>query len=611
MSRGCAPAIAARPRQGASRRRRFIVAKAPLTFRIFHGGKLVRQETLALGVIKLGKVPSAHLRIEDESVSRMHAILEVEPSGELQLIDLGSTRGTYVNGTRINKAKVVSGDELTLGDTRIELTVGEVAEAPAAVAMPAAPAPAPAPTLVPPPPPRAAAPALRHTDAGAGAVEVAAMLGDSVVEVKHCMDPRGGKVTRGTYALLGASLVCVASAAGAFVAGVHVASRNAAALDYWTHVAHKPAHAFRPEQASTGLDALELGGLAFGLAAAAAGLARARRERRSPYFRIGTAPGVELATDAAPAASFPLVAPSGDDFVFHFAAGMDGELIVAGAATPFAELVASGRARPSATVAGALELPIPAAARIRARAGATTFLVSAVDRPRAQPLAGFALDSRAALYAAASLVAHIGLYGLAQLGTADAASIGVDVHDGEDVGIRATITDHEDTPPIPDVAIGNDGGQAKTGGGQMALPEGAAGKPTADKVDGQMQIKDHHLDTPQIARQDAIEYARTAGVLGDTMALQSSISALGGTASFSNGLDTDDVYGPLFGAAGEGRGNFGMGRTGWSGGGGCGGDCGGIGVGNYHTIGTSPGKDVGWGRAPAPATVLACPATPS
>ena len=95
------------------------------------------------------------------------------------------------------------------------------------------------------------------------------------------------------------------------------------------------------------------------------------------------------------------------------------------------------------------------------------------------------------------------------------------MHDGEDVGIRPTITDHEDTPPIPDEAIGNDGGQAETGGGQMALPEGAAGKPTADKVDGQMQIKDHHLDTPQIARQDAIEYARTAGVLGDTMALQS------------------------------------------------------------------------------------------
>ena len=38
------------------------MAKSPLTFRIFHGGTLVREETLALGVIKLGKVPSAHLR---------------------------------------------------------------------------------------------------------------------------------------------------------------------------------------------------------------------------------------------------------------------------------------------------------------------------------------------------------------------------------------------------------------------------------------------------------------------------------------------------------------------------------------------------------------------
>ena len=423
------------------------------------------------------------------------------------------------------------------------------------------------------------------------------MLGDSVVEVKHCMDPRSGKVTDATYVLLGASLVCLATAAASFVVGIHVASRNAAALDYWTHVAHKPAYAFRAEPASTGLDALEIGGLAFGLAAAAAGLSRARRERRSPYFRIGTAAGVELATDAAPSPSFPLVAPSGDDFVFNFAAGMEGEMIVAGASTPFAELIASGRARPSAIVSGALELPIPAASRIRARAGATTFLVSAVDRPRAQPLAGFALDCRAALYAAASLVAHIGIYSLAQLGSADAASIGIGLNNGEDITTRSAMSANEETPPPPPPdATGNNDGDTG-GGGRMALTEGAAGKPTADKIDGQMQVKDNHRDEVQVARQDAIEYARTAGILGDTRALDSTISALGGTADYSNGFDTSDIYGPLIGASGEGKGNFGMGRSGWGAGGGCGpGDeCRGIGAGPYHTVGIGPRAGAKWG----------------
>ncbi|HWU91274.1 MAG TPA: FHA domain-containing protein, partial [Kofleriaceae bacterium] len=84
-------------------------SKLSLTFRIFQGDRLVREERLAQTVIKVGKVPSAHLRIDDESVSRMHAIIEVTGS-EVSIIDLGSTRGTFVNGQKINKAKLRSGD---------------------------------------------------------------------------------------------------------------------------------------------------------------------------------------------------------------------------------------------------------------------------------------------------------------------------------------------------------------------------------------------------------------------------------------------------------------------------------------------------------------------
>ena len=578
------------------------MSKSPLTFRIFQGGKLVREETLALGVIKLGKVPSAHLRLDDESVSRMHAIIEVDNAGAIHLIDLGSTRGTFVNGAKINKAQITDGDVLTVGDTRIELSVAAVA-ATLPVPVPVlAPVPVPVPVPVSflstpavSPAQLAAAFASTTDEPGASAVEVAAMLGDSVVEVKHCMDPRSGKVTRGTYALFGASLVCAAAAATSFFAGVNVAARNKAGLDYWTHTAHKPVYSFRAEPASGALDVIEIGGLALGLAAAAAGLSRARRERRSPYFRIGTAPGVELATEAAPSASFPLVAPSGDDFVFNFAAGMDGELVLGGTSTPLAELAASGRARPSAIVAGALELPIPATARIRARMGATSFLISAVAKPKAQAAPLFALDSRAAMYAAASLVAHLGLYGLSRLGTADAASIGINTNTSEETGIVSTSIDHETAPPPVDPnQTGEDKGKSDSGGGRMELTEGAAGKPTSTNDNGQMAIKDNHLATPQVAREQAMAYARESGILGDTSSLTSAISALNGTADLSQGFDTNDYVGPLFGGAGEGKGNFGMGRTGWGPGGGCLNDCGGIGTGRYHTIGNGPGAGVGW-----------------
>ena len=111
-----------------------------------------------------------------------------------------------------------------------------------------------------------------------------------------------------------------------------------------------------------------------------------RKEKRSPYFRIGTAPGVEFPTEGAPAPDFPLVAPHGDDFAFNFAHGMEGEMVVNGQSTTLAELAAQGRTTIS---------PIPSGAKIRVRAGKTTFLVSSVPRPRRHAMPLFAaLESR-------------------------------------------------------------------------------------------------------------------------------------------------------------------------------------------------------------------------
>ncbi|NJM90755.1 MAG: FHA domain-containing protein, partial [Myxococcales bacterium] len=117
--------------------------KVPLTFRIFKGDQLVREERLSLSVIKIGKVPSAHLKLDDETVSRTHAIIEVNGPGDVSIIDLGSTKGTFVNGQKVNKAKLQTGDSIVVGETRIELAVGADAmghdEVPTAVGMMPAP----------------------------------------------------------------------------------------------------------------------------------------------------------------------------------------------------------------------------------------------------------------------------------------------------------------------------------------------------------------------------------------------------------------------------------------------------------------------------------------
>src|SRR6478672_5239589 len=115
-------------------------AKVPLTFRIFKGDQLLREERLSLSVIKLGKVPSAHLKLDDETVSRMHAIIEVNGPGDVSIIDLGSTKGTFVNGQKVNKAKLQSGDTIVVGETRIELAIGAADDLDDAVTRVGAPA---------------------------------------------------------------------------------------------------------------------------------------------------------------------------------------------------------------------------------------------------------------------------------------------------------------------------------------------------------------------------------------------------------------------------------------------------------------------------------------
>ena len=77
-------------------------SKVSMTFQIYQGETLVRTETLNQDIIKVGKLPTSHLRIEDENVSRMHAVIEVTSPDEIFIIDLGSASGTIVNGKKVN-----------------------------------------------------------------------------------------------------------------------------------------------------------------------------------------------------------------------------------------------------------------------------------------------------------------------------------------------------------------------------------------------------------------------------------------------------------------------------------------------------------------------------
>ncbi len=108
--------------------------KLALTFAFYQGDTLVRRETVAQDIVKVGKDPKSHLRVDDDAASRMHAVIEVQD--DVTLIDLGNEAGTMVNGARVNKCKLNPGDQIQIGSTLIVLEKMEEATAVAA-AMPA------------------------------------------------------------------------------------------------------------------------------------------------------------------------------------------------------------------------------------------------------------------------------------------------------------------------------------------------------------------------------------------------------------------------------------------------------------------------------------------
>lgn len=73
----------------------------------------------------LGRGSDCDLRLRDINISRHHCLIRVRP-GQITLVDLGSSNGSYVNGTRVvSQADLKSGDELRLGDQRFFLDLGE------------------------------------------------------------------------------------------------------------------------------------------------------------------------------------------------------------------------------------------------------------------------------------------------------------------------------------------------------------------------------------------------------------------------------------------------------------------------------------------------------
>jgi hypothetical protein len=121
----------------------------------------------------------------------------------------------------------------------------------------------------------------------------------------------------------------------------------------------------------------------------------------------------------------------------------------------------------------------------------------------------------------------------------------------DEAALAEVETDNDDPPPPPPEDEEEEDDESGGTGTAMALEEGKMGKKDSDRAEGQYKMKRNDDIDPQLARQQAIEQARVAGVLGSSALTQGgAFASLTGTGDLKAGFDEADIYGGLLGNAG-------------------------------------------------------------
>ena len=601
----------------------------PVKFQIFRGDQVVREEVLTEAVIKIGKLASSHLRLDDESVSRMHAVLEVNGPNEVQLIDLGSTRGTLVNGERIAKANLKSGDQVQFGDVRVGITFMEadaeaatpvpvapaapVAPAPAAPAQYSAPARPQAPTLVgygmpapysPPPPQAMAAPQgyapmgpgmgsfASHAGAevevhdGSHAIEVQALYRGVVTQTRHLSDPTGRSTEGQSKSMLVAGGALIAVALVAFFATILNLGAEKSRYDKFVNDGGEGKN-FQWKAQSPAMDLLVFGGIGVGIALCYMGLKR--RGRTNPNFVIGADANVDapLGTDFIGGQSFALVSTTGADFLVNVTPSMTGEVFLDNQVVSLQQFVQQRGASFSLGDRG----------RAKIDCGETSFLVSATPKPRTFPVPFLVWRWSEQAYTVGTAIGLLLFLLMIFSVPPDPKSLSLDLFNADSRFVNFLIKPPEEKEEeIPEwlkkKGPDEQGGKGKRHKGE----EGKMGKKTSKNKEGLYGLKGPKDNPdPHLAKKLAEEQAKNAGILGVLkMAEGSHLASIFGRDTAA-GNDAENVLGGLIGnQIGEAYGVGGLGLVGTGTGGGGTGE-GTIGLGNFGTIGKGGGGGSGSG----------------
>jgi hypothetical protein len=577
-------------------------AKVALTFALYQGDQLVRRDTIAQDIVKVGKDPRSHLRVDDDLASRMHAVIEVASPTDITLIDLGNEPGTLVNGQRVNKCKVRPGDQIQIGSTVVVLEGAEFATAlqqpPAGYVAPpaqaagvsnpfagASPFAAPAPSANPfaagvnpfAAAAAAQAPAQAAFAASAAPAFAAHAASPSLAPGLGIEPPLDGAGSGFTYSMLKSG----PDVSPDEVEVAHLSSIEVMIL--WdTNVLHV-SHLTPPRSFYVGEEIGDKAGC--------------------DYF----IPSETLGTTRA-----PIVVSRGIGAALVILPRSRGYVDIAGhGKVSLADLVSAGRARPSTEMSGAYEYELPAGAKARMEldGSALVFQVSAVNAGKRVPVGFLATTEPAAfLYTGLSFLLHMGLVAVFAFFMPSMRGDDSEDIDRDQILMMQKLLnaaaereqeerqDQEVTETAPDQKEGGTGTRAKGEEGSMGNPNT---RDTGHKY-GVQGPKDN--PDPHLAKQAALQEAAQFGMIG-------LISTMGGgdpnapTAPWgreeSAGQDEKSARGNMFGdTIGDSFGAGGLGLSGVGEGGGGRGE--GIGLGNFgglgHGAGTGTGQGIGNGR---------------
>ncbi len=71
-----------------------------------------------------GRHPDSDIFLDDVTVSRRHAEFRLTENNDVQVVDVGSLNGTYVNRQPVDSARLADGDEVQLGKFRMVFLTG-------------------------------------------------------------------------------------------------------------------------------------------------------------------------------------------------------------------------------------------------------------------------------------------------------------------------------------------------------------------------------------------------------------------------------------------------------------------------------------------------------